>query len=563
VVYCSSGGLEAVAAGGGHKMDDKTKAEVGDVIIRDSHDDLIKEVLHILNDISRDGDKGIRPEIPLRLLSGLREFNRIFNEGVSDPDHFMSLSNMETLGLWLIEDYKSVCRELLLQKAMGIDEDGLVEKKKSEYLEKGVRLRKWRRFPREIMTLLGPITYLRMALIPSSPEDRRRLLELTGKKMVFPLDETLGIDRLPFKISVEGMLEIAHWIQEIPSYKAATRAINRNTAIQVKEDTVRAVANHVGSLVFEAEKARSDKIWGESQSGRMSFPAKKKDYDFYLEVDGAMIHTRRMPGEAIPSETEAEGDEGGEEAKSVWMENKLGMVFNSTDFRTWVDVRGERKFSIGVREYIPLIGPVIEFKKLFFAMAIRNNYGHYANTILISDGSTWIKNMKHEIFPDAHHILGLFHLCEKVSRFSKELYNNVGELYKPWSAEICTLLKESKSMEVLKIISKLGKKLLSRTTTNLVRYIESNKDSIDYVSYRERGWYVGSGAIESANKTVLQFRLKQPGMRWSQDNGQYIVSLMARAKSGLWERDVRKVIQDKYEIIGMGGLAEGLIRLSR
>ena len=41
---------------------------------------------------------------------------------------------------------------------------------------------------------------------------------------------------------------------------------------------------------------------------------------------------------------------------------------------------------------------------------------------------------------------------------------------------------------------------------------EHNKDKIDYSRYEHNGWFVGSGAIESSNKTVTQLRLKQAGM---------------------------------------------------
>jgi hypothetical protein len=398
------------------------------------------------------------------------------------------------------------------------------------------------------MTVFGRFPIERTALIPSTPEDESRLETLGGKKIIFPLDEALGLDRLPFRLSVAAMLEISHWVQEIPSYQAATRAIRRNTLIDVKEDTVRAVANHIGSMVFEADKANAENTWNALQAGKLKFPNKKLPHDFYIEVDGAMIHTRRIIDD---SKSVAEG-EGDESPKSPWMENKLGMVFNSKDFIWWRDTRGEMQHSIGLREYIAYIGEVNKFKKFLFDMAIRNNYGHYQNTILISDGATWIRNMKDELYPDAHQILDLFHLCENVHKFAKEVFNQDEEISKPWAKNICDLFKESKYNEAIKNILSLGKRRLSKAKFNLINYINNNIDNIDYVEYRNRGWYVGSGAIESGNKTVLQFRLKQPGMRWRQDCGQGIVSLMAKAKSGLWERDVMGLVRSRYDPKGAG-----------
>ncbi|MDR0622777.1 MAG: hypothetical protein LBJ61_13035, partial [Deltaproteobacteria bacterium] len=81
-----------------------------------------------------------------------------------------------------------------------------------------------------------------------------------------------------------------------------------------------------------------------------------------------------------------------------------------------------------------------------------------------------------------------------------------------------------------------------KTSFNLLSYVENNINNIDYASYINNGWFIGSGAIENANRTVLQRRLKQPGMRWSIENAQHLLTLMAKDKSGLWENDVVKPV---------------------
>lgn len=70
--------------------------------------------------------------------------------------------------------------------------------------------------------------------------------------------------------------------------------------------------------------------------------------------------------------------------------------------------------------------------------------------------------------------------------------------------------------------------------------ILNNINNINYAKYINKGYFIGSGAVESANRYVLQERLKLPGMRWETTNGQAVLSLMAKLKSGLWEKDVVK-----------------------
>jgi hypothetical protein len=45
--------------------------------------------------------------------------------------------------------------------------------------------------------------------------------------------------------------------------------------------------------------------------------------------------------------------------------------------------------------------------------------------------------------------------------------------------------------------------------------VKRNADKINYKGYLEKGWHIGSGPMESANKTVARKRMKQSGMRWN------------------------------------------------
>ncbi|MDR1622158.1 MAG: ISKra4 family transposase, partial [Synergistaceae bacterium] len=65
-----------------------------------------------------------------------------------------------------------------------------------------------------------------------------------------------------------------------------------------------------------------------------------------------------------------------------------------------------------------------------------------------------------------------------------------------------------------------------------------NAANIDYPAYIAKGYFIGSGAIESGNKLVLQQRLKQPGMRWNVETAQSLLTLRAKAESDLWEKNV-------------------------
>jgi hypothetical protein len=60
---------------------------------------------------------------------------------------------------------------------------------------------------------------------------------------------------------------------------------------------------------------------------------------------------------------------------------------------------------------------------------------------------------------------------------------------------------------------------------------------MEYPEYLARGRCIGSGAVESACKTVVGQRLKLAGMRWGEDGAHEVCHLRAlyRSEKGQWE----------------------------
>lgn len=164
--------------------------------------------------------------------------------------------------------------------------------------------------------------------------------------------------------------------------------------------------------------------------------------------------------------------------------------------------------------------------------------------MLLSDGATWIRSLKEDLFPDAQQILDFFHLCENTHAFAKLLYKADENRAKAWAKEICDQLEDGRYEEVLKALSAYKDMAVPTGTVNLYNYINNNKANIDYPAYKKRGYFIGSGAIESGNKTVLQSRFKQAGMRWNPVTAQYMLSLKSKEKSGLWYSFVIPLIRN-------------------
>ena len=247
----------------------------------------------------------------------------------------------------------------------------------------------------------------------------------------------------------------------------------------------------------------------------------------YIEMDGSALNTR----------VETDG--------SSWKENKLGCVFTSDNIHYYINSRtGEIYHKIEKCEYVSHLGSASDFKWHLFALALENNYDPEREVVILSDGAAWIRDISEELFPGATMILDLYHLFENVHTYAKGLFPEDSDKANNWAKAVCEKLEDGKRKEVLE------KDVEDKSVLgfNLHSYIESNSDRIDYPTYKEKGYFVGSGAIESGNKVVVQKRLKLAGMRWNTESAQYLLTLRAKFSSGRWISDVEAAIARLFSI---------------
>jgi ribosomal protein L16/L10AE len=106
------------------------------------------------------------------------------------------------------------------------------------------------------------------------------------------------------------------------------------------------------------------------------------------------------------------------------------------------------------------------------------------------------------------------------------------------------LLWESQTEELIRSIQSLSVKTKQKQAAKdkLLYYYQSNKDRRDYKKYRTMGaGLIGSGAIESAHRTVIQKRMKQSGQLWSQNSPQHMLALRYARRSGRWNKIVNLI----------------------
>lgn len=347
-----------------------------------------------------------------------------------------------------------------------------------------------------------------------------------------PLDEALGIDLLPFKMSPGFMLECAFWAQNQKSYEAAEAMIARVTGVRTNDDTIRQVVNTVGKLVFDEDFfdedcRRVDETMEKLEKHELHFPRTRKG-TLYMAVDETALKTRQKKDEGATC--------------------KVGIVITSDNITsTRNETTNKLEYTIEKKEYVPYLGDTDEFKRHLFHCAVKNGYGQYEKTVILNNGAPWIANMASELFCDAVHILDLFHLGEHVHAYAKEKFAFDESKHEPWSQKTIRLLKDGKACEVIEEL-KNDSPINDKNCVDLQHCLKQNGNHIKYPEYMKQGFLVDSGAIENLDKGVLQSRLNQAGMRWEVTTAQYLLTLRAKSESGLWESDVVELARRTWDI---------------
>jgi hypothetical protein len=330
------------------------------------------------------------------------------------------------------------------------------------------------------------------------------------------------------KRHTKGITELAAYTgQLLPSFEEGCKTIEKYLGfmgVKISETTIRETSESIGNKVFEEGLKKAKEVYKEPEKNMEILTSREKcDGVLNIMMDGSHVNT-------------IEKNEKG----STWREMKLGEVFNNRD----IIYTKSGNSIITKKEYVTFFGGVEEFKKVILAAAIRGRYGKYKETNVLGDGAAWIWNLCKEIFPDATQILDFFHLSENVNDYAKFLYP-LDEINRTrWVHNILEMFKTGKHEEAIKIVNEtdVEKEKVPKGTVYLPEYLEKNASRVNYKEYIDKGYYIGSGPIESGNKTVIQQRMKQAGMRWSIDGGQHIAALRAKYKSDLWD-DVISIIE--------------------
>jgi len=281
-------------------------------------------------------------------------------------------------------------------------------------------------------------------------------------------------------------------------------------------------AEAAGKAAAAASRGRARLIAGRKL---VPLPPQPLPDKLYAVIDGT--------GVPMTAKETAGRDGKGEDGRARTREVKMAVFFTQDK----VDDQGYPVRDRASSSYIAAFEPASAFADLVKAEGIRRGADHVRQLTIIGDGAAWIWNLAAATFPEATHIVDLYHAREHLHDLARLLEFMLLDRKDEWLAARLQDLDYGDIDGICaaaRIYPLQGIKKDELDTA--LGYFEHNAPRMRYKWFRSRGLFVGSGVVESGCKAVIGQRLKLSGMRWTVAGADAIIALRCREASSQWEQ---------------------------
>jgi hypothetical protein len=332
---------------------------------------------------------------------------------------------------------------------------------------------------------------------------------------LFPFDHEAGLTTRRQTPAVERVATLAGAVAD--SFEKGAELLEELSGLRLSEATVERTTEDAGGRLADAVEA------GTTLGPRVDWPWKKDEEGrrcAYVELDATGVRIQGQRG-------------GPAEGRMAY----VGMVCNPAPEWPWPDEKSRPMRS----RYLSGLYPLEEFVRLLRPLAGRVGMDLADRWIGLTDGGNGLEERLRENFPRVEVvILDFFHPAERLTGLARRLHPEDQAQAEEQARQWRGLLKDEGGAVLGAVLSQWDwprRAGLSEAVDELVGYLERHADRMDYPDYLAKGWCIGSGAVESACKTVVGQRLKLAGMRWGEDGADAVCHLRAlyRSEKGQWE----------------------------
>ncbi|MCW4004597.1 MAG: ISKra4 family transposase [Candidatus Bathyarchaeota archaeon] len=358
----------------------------------------------------------------------------------------------------------------------------------------------------KILSVFGRVSYKRKYYVCKTcgkghcPLDKR--LHIAAGEVTAGLAELLAL----------GGIETA--------FAESSRFIERFLLFRVSDNTIRKETQRFGELQKAREeewkKQSQDESWLQERIRRYGKQAGR----LYGSIDGVMTP-----------------------CKGEWREMKNLTWYRVEPVRSYQKHRhhasrvGEQN-DLQAQEitYHCDIQPPDQFGELLWATACQRKADLYEEVVFVCDGAIWIWKLIERHFPHAVQIVDWYHASQYLPPIAEAAFGYDTPEYHAWLEQTRSLLWEGQIDNLIHNCRILGSIQAARKAVDsAVTYFTNNRKRMDYAHFRQQGYFIGSGTVESAGKQIGGMRLKRAGARWLEPGA--IATAKARAAwlSNQWD----------------------------
>src|SRR5277367_3366587 len=319
--------------------------------------------------------------------------------------------------------------------------------------------------------------------------------------------------------------EVGRLVGLLPIEQAREELTRRG--LEKDEKAVRRIAGELGAQML-ATRTRDLMRFraGELPTGN-EFAGKS----IAAEIDGGRVRVR-----TIVKKTRVSGKTKRKKFRVEWREPKVVILFE-VDKKGRM-VRGSRPVIDGT-----LQGPDALIELVAFHLH-RMGAAQARVVTFVADGAPWIwKRLDWVIGQaklDPNRVVEVLDWCHAVHHLSVALAELAltESQRKGLYQRLRGLLKVGQGQDVIAELKVLAaNKPEDSPMWREIRYLTKHWDAgrLRYQSFRRRGVPMGSGAIESTIRRVINLRLKGNGIYWTEENAEAVFQLRAAVVSGRWE----------------------------
>jgi len=169
-----------------------------------------------------------------------------------------------------------------------------------------------------------------------------------------------------------------------------------------------------------------------------------------------------------------------------------------------------------------------------YAEGLRRGLEELERMSSVNDGAPWIERITGMNFPQATQIVDWSHSTRRLWAVASAVHREGKPESAAWMERYKDELWSGKVEPVIRELDALD--LDQATYPDEVRqapgYFRSNRERMRYDEFREAGYPIGSGTVESGAKNVVQPRMRRPGRGWKRENGQAMLAALGELHSG-------------------------------